>query len=323
MCLYPKLLINKKYVPTKKNNYNPPPLTDTRVKYVAVGCGNCIECKQQKAREWQIRLAEELKNDQTAHFVTLTFSNEAFLKLCEESGQKADNYIAGFAVRRFLERWRKKYKKSVKHWLITELGHNNTERLHLHGLIWQKELTNEILTNIWQYGFADAGQYVNTRTINYIIKYVTKVDLDHKDYKAQIFCSAGLGKSYINTNTIRKHIYNANNTNETYTYQDGHKGNLPIYYRNKLFDEETREQLWKEKIEKAEIYVRGIKIDISTEQGMQNYTDILADAQKFNERAGYGTDAQEWKKKEYNHTLRMINAKSKLQNTRKNGKNIT
>ena len=53
MCLYPKKIKNPKYLPNKKNNNNPPEITDERVKYVPVGCGNCMECRKQKKREWE------------------------------------------------------------------------------------------------------------------------------------------------------------------------------------------------------------------------------------------------------------------------------
>ena len=96
------------------------------------------------------------------------------------------------AVRRFLERWRKKYKKSVKHWLVTELGHQGTERIHLHGIIFTKE-TSETIQNIWKYGNIWVGTFVNTKTINYIIKYITKIDEDHKGFKSIILSSAGIG----------------------------------------------------------------------------------------------------------------------------------
>ena len=33
MCLYPKLIKNKKYLPTKKNNYNPPKMVEPRTAY--------------------------------------------------------------------------------------------------------------------------------------------------------------------------------------------------------------------------------------------------------------------------------------------------
>ena len=84
MCLYPKLIKNPKYRPNKKNNYNPPICEDERVLYVPVGCGNCIECRNQKKREWQTRMNEEIKHDNTGQFITLTFSNEEIQKLTEE-----------------------------------------------------------------------------------------------------------------------------------------------------------------------------------------------------------------------------------------------
>ena len=116
-------------------------------------------------------------------------------KLIQETGIQESNAVATIAVRRFLERWRKKYKKSVKHFLITELGHNGTERIHLHGILFTKE-KKETIQEIWKYGIIWIGQYTNEKTINYIMKYITKVDEDHKGFKAVILTSAGIGKQY-------------------------------------------------------------------------------------------------------------------------------
>ena len=138
MCLYPKMLKNRKYTITKKNGGNVPVLHDKRIEYVAVGCQNCIECRKMKAREWQVRLLEEVRHDKTGKFVTLTFSDESIAELSagiELKGYNLDNEIARKGVRRFLERWRKHNGKSIKHWLVTELGHEGTENIHLHGII--------------------------------------------------------------------------------------------------------------------------------------------------------------------------------------------
>lgn len=296
-------------MPTKKNGYRPPLLTDQRLKYVSVGCGNCIECRKQKARAWQVRLNEELKVNKYAYFVTLTFDNNELEELCKETKLKECNAVAGKAVRRFLERYRKKYKKSIRHWLITELGHENTERIHLHGLIFRNEpFPLEELQELWKYGFADNGKYVNERTINYIVKYVTKIDNDHKNFKAQVFCSAGLGKIYLQKNKVNK--FNGQYTNETYTCPNGSKINLPIYYRNKVYTEKEREQLWLQKIEKQEIYVMGIKCKIDTNKGLKQYEETLKEMQRYNKFLGYGDDTKEWQKYDYNVTLRMLNKKN-------------
>ena len=80
MCLYPKLIKNRKYIANKKNGGNIPPVTDLRVLMVPVGCGKCIECKKQKSREWSIRLQEEIRHINNGKFVTLTFSEESLVE---------------------------------------------------------------------------------------------------------------------------------------------------------------------------------------------------------------------------------------------------
>ena len=81
MCLYPRLFSNPKYRQNKKNGGVIPAIRDERVKLVPVGCGNCIECRKQKARDWQIRLLEDLKKHKNGKFITLTFSNESIKHL--------------------------------------------------------------------------------------------------------------------------------------------------------------------------------------------------------------------------------------------------
>ena len=160
MCLYPKLVNNPKYRVNKKNGGNVPPLKDGRVKFVPIGCGYCYECMKKKANEWKIRLAEDIKEHENGKFVTLTFSSEAFEELKEKVIKKAkkdvkgyalDNAIATLGVRLFLERVRKKTKKSLRHWLITELGGKGTENMHIHGIIYSD--TWDIIDEKWQYGY--------------------------------------------------------------------------------------------------------------------------------------------------------------------------
>ena len=145
MCLYPKLVKNPKYRKNKKNGGNIPTMTDNRVAFVPVGCGMCMECMKQKANNWKTRLMEDIKVHTNGHFVTMTFSEESYNKIASEikaEGYTLDNEVATLAVRRFLERRRKQHKKSVRHWLITELGQTNTERIHLHGIVFTDNPTD-------------------------------------------------------------------------------------------------------------------------------------------------------------------------------------
>lgn len=214
MCLYPRLMKNRKYTKTKKNGGNIPPVNDERVLWVPIGCQKCIECRRQRAREWQVRLQEDIKRHTNGKFVTLTFSDESLAGLEQEGeglgGYQLDNHTATMAVRRFLERWRKKYGKSVRHWLVTELGHKGTERIHLHGIIWTSE-SFDTIEKIWQYGWVWKGygkeNYVNTRTINYIVKYIIKADEKHPGYISKVLTSSGIGRGYEKEHNAKRNKY--------------------------------------------------------------------------------------------------------------------
>lgn len=244
---------------------------------------------------------EDLKIFKNAQFVTLTFSNEAYAKIATENtyyeGYYLDNWIATRAVRLFTERWRKKYKKAPRHWLVTELGEGPTEHLHIHGLIWMhdkivnpKDQTLEpkehVLQSLWQYGRTDIGEYVNERTINYITKYVTKVDPKHKHYKPVVLASKGLGADYLKSHNATLNKYKPNETKETYTTKTGHKIALPPYYKNKIYKDEEKEKLWIEKLDKCERFIMGTKVD--TSQGDTELLAALKQAKKINREMGYG-----------------------------------
>nr|WAE43529.1 MAG: replication initiator protein [Microviridae sp.] len=300
MCLYPKLIKNRKYIPNKKNNYKPPIVNDERTLYVPIGCGKCIECMKQKKRAWQVRLQEEIRENINGQFVTLTFSEESLNELSKDVTMKNenkdyDNEIATLAVRRFLERWRKKNKISVKHWLVTELGHENTQRLHIHGIIFTDN--KEDIKNIWNYGTVYIGDYVNNKTINYIVKYINKIDIVHKGYISKILTSPGMGSNYIKRSDSNKNIYQEDKTKEYYKTKDGTKINLPIYYRNKIYTEEEREKLWIQKLDKEERYVCGEKISIK--ESDNEYIDLREFYRRKNKRLGFGDDTKAWNKEEY------------------------
>ncbi len=298
MCLFPRLIENRKYIKNKKNKGVIPPLKDKRTLYVPTKCGKCIECKKQKGREWAVRLHEEIRNEKNGKFVTLTFSNESIKELSSTikglKGYNLDNEIATKGVRRFLERWRKKYKKSVRHWLVTELGQKGTENIHIHGIIWTDK--KEEIEKIWKYGHVWIGQFVNEKTINYIVKYINKTDEKHKEYESKILTSNGIGKGYIERIDSKANKYKKGKTKETYTTRQGTKLALPIYYRNKIYTEEEREELWLEKLDKEERYILGEKISIKN--GEEEYYKTLEYYKKLNKRLGYGDNEINWEKKQ-------------------------
>lgn len=319
MCLYPKLVKNPRYKPNKKNGGNVPEMRDKRIGFVPVGCGECMECMKQKANTWKMRLLEEIKYNKTkGNFVTFTFSNEAYTKLKEEvkaempgiRGYDLDNQIATKAVHRFRERWRKHTKKSPRHWIITELGSGETEHLHMHGIIWTDDTEN--IAKRWMYGFVTIGDgkgrnYVNEETIGYMTKYVTKLDELHKYYKPKILTSPGIGKDFVSSHNAGKCAYKGAETETVYITNTGHKLNLNVYWRNKIYTEEERELLWLHKLDKGEQYIGGVKIradDSATR------AKLLKQFQKLNRKLGYGSPG-DWEARKYEEERREMKQESR------------
>lgn len=318
MCLYPRIIQNKKYTKNKKNGGIIPVVSDKRVLAVPIGCGKCMECKKQKGREWQVRLTEDVKHNTNGIFVTLTFSNESIQKITSDirngiEGYELDNEIARKAVRKFLERWRKHNGKSVRHWLVTELGHEGTENIHLHGIIWTDK--REEIEKHWQYGYiwlSDKNKGVGERVVNYITKYIIKQDLNHKNYNPIILTSKGIGKDYTKRLASRLNKFDGKNTKEYYKTTTGHKMSLPIYWRNKIYSEEEREKLWLIKLDKEVRYVGGEEIDVS--KGNEEYYESLEYYRKKNEQFGFGTNEKDWNQIEYEKQRRILNYRKRLNN---------
>lgn len=313
MCLYPRLIRNRKYTVTKKNKGNVPEAKDQRVLVVPVGCGKCIECKKQKARNWQVRLTEDIRDNTNGKFITLTFDEKELQKLDNEikdlSGYDRDNEICRLAVRRFLERWRKKYKKSVRHWIVTEIGGNRTERVHMHGILWT-DVDTATIESIWKYGNIWIGDYVNAKTVNYIVKYVNKVDEKHKEYNSKIFTSKGIGANYLRRRDSERNKYKKGKTIETYKTREGLELALPIYYRNKIYSDDEKEKLWLEKLDKEERWVCGVRVDIAN--GDEEYYKLLDYKRKMNKRLGYGDDKINWELKRYEAERRWLKKQERL-----------
>lgn len=262
MCLYPKVIKNKKYLPNKKNGYNAPKCENKLFEYVTADCGRCLECRKKKMRDWKVRLMEEVRNNRDALFVTLTLNENSLKK-----GWKPKDY-----VRRFLERYRKKHGKSVKHWLVTEPGEENG-RLHFHGLIWNWD-KNTDLNNVWQYGFTYIGRFVNEKSVNYIVKYMLKPNIKHKEFRQEVFCTPGIGKGWTEK---PQGLMSKAKEEEFYRLNNGSRIALPKYYKNVMFDDDTRERLWLKKIEKGIAYVLGQPVSMDDED---TYMKMLKDARE-------------------------------------------
>lgn len=293
MCLFPRIIQNPRYKKNKKNGGNIPKAKDPRIKGVPIPCGVCIECRRAKAREWQARLTEEIREEGKAQFVTLTFDEEHYT---EETDYKKMNEFAANEIRLLIKRIVKKNRKSIRHWFITELGHEGTERLHIHGITWTN-WDQKSWEEIWGRGFVYIGEYCNEKTINYITKYITKTDLMHKEFLGRIFCSKGIGRNWTQRFEAKTRKFIPGKTNTLYKTPSGAKIQLPTYWRKKLFTEDECEKLWIEKIDKQKRYVMGN--EISTRKGYKEYISALKLAQETNKKLGFPEPDFKWSEEQY------------------------
>lgn len=322
MCIKKTLILNRKYTINKKNGGNVPVLKDPRQKYVFTPCGQCYICRKKKAREWRMRLTEDVKVNKGAKIVTLTFNTEKLRELASEikgaTGYELDNQICKLAVKRFRERWRKKYGRSIRHWLITELGHGETEHVHMHGIVWpdnryilEDTLLNEV-EKIWGYGFVGKGKrdwqtgeyinYVDARTANYFTKYVNKIDEQHKEYKQIILTSAGIGAAYIKSIKAEDNIYKGEETNQMYNVDNGGVLPLPEYFRRKIYTDEEREQLTSNMLDKKIIYIAGTQF--RSDIGDDKINLMYKAEQEKNARLGYGDGRPNYERRRIENSRR-------------------
>lgn len=294
MCLYTKYIENPKYKPNKKNSYNPPICEDRRLFYVPVKCGKCIECRQQKQRAWIVRLSEELRSGKGAGlFVTLTFNEESYKELAAIT--KNENDMCRLALYRMNENYRQKYKHTIRHWCVTELGDNG--RIHIHGIMW---CSASDIEKYWKYGYIYIGRFVNEQTILYITKYMLKYTTIDKNFEPKVLCSKGIGIHYLDRLDSKRNSYRENNTDESYILRSGKKINLPDYYKRKIYTEEEREKMWIEKQEKGYRYIMGEKVSTDNEEKVYKLMEYWRKKAKelYNERP------QEWDREKHKKALK-------------------
>lgn len=282
MCYLKKRIKNPKYLPNKKNNFQPPVCTDERKRYIEIECGECPECRKKKRREWGIRIIEEIRSSRSAVFFTGTISPERMDHLIRTYNTTDKNEIITKECRLFFERIRKRTKKSVKHWAVTEVGEEKG-RIHVHMMCFSQTLSKWNLTNLlwdaWKAGYKYYGKYCNGRTANYITKYMLKENETDKDFRPKILASKGIGAAYCDKESSKqRHAYVKKTvdtrTIETYLTDKWTEIALPRYYRNKIWDDDVKDQLFTEKLDDEIVWIGKESYSIRTREECEQIEKI-------------------------------------------------
>lgn len=213
---------------------------------LTVPCGKCIGCLSAHRQDWTFRLKQELKTATSAVFLTLTYVDE-HLPINPVSKKPE---VSKIDVQLFLKRLRKRCPKvKLRYYLVSEYG-PKTKRPHYHGIFFnlpftevgnEKKLDN-LITTSWQKGFIKVGT-VTAASIGYVTKYLITKN-DENPGVAPVFSlmsrNPAIGSNYLNN---ADKFHKQDNENKFYTVrEDGSKGRLPRYYRDKIFSDVAKER---------------------------------------------------------------------------------
>lgn len=240
------------------NCFHPTVLTDQkdRGKTVSVPCGKCLACLGKLRKEWSFRIQQELKGAASAHFITLTYSDEHNTgSLCKRD------------IQLFLKRLRKHFNivlsddlpsyytpistgqslafksPQIRYYCVGEYG-TKTFRPHYHLILFNLCTKNLelLITKTWDKGIVHVGT-VTPSSIAYVTKYVITRDEYHWEQEQKPFAlmsrRPGIGANYLAT----MRDYHKEGFKNHVTLPGGEKQKLPRYYKDKIFNKHEKAYL--------------------------------------------------------------------------------
>lgn len=176
--------------------------TDCLDDWIQIPCGQCIECRLQRSRQWANRCMLELQYHKSSYFVTLTYDNDHLPTnevINEDTGEV--NYNATLVKKDFqdfMKRLRRAYeyqgnKNKLRFFACGEYG-SETKRPHFHVIIFGLELPREdlhlykrnfngdllfnsdLISKCWKQGFSVVGD-VTWESCAYVARYIMKKHL--------------------------------------------------------------------------------------------------------------------------------------------------
>lgn len=141
-------------------NYNP--FTDFDYVPVTIPCGQCIECRKQKAREWANRILMESKYHDSNYFLTLTYDEDHVPRSVSPASGQTVLTLCPEHLTLFWKRLRKA-GFSFRYFAAGEYG-DVTFRPHYHAIVFGLDLTD-----LKEVGASPTGdKYYQSETINKI-----------------------------------------------------------------------------------------------------------------------------------------------------------
>lgn len=243
------------------------PLTLHRGAHV-VPCGKCNFCLSNKRQDWSFRLEQELHDASSARFITLTYDADTVPIVQTDQGEKftlRKEDLGRFheEIKQFQNRYINKHAKKnkwarqktngfkakwrIRYFSVGEYG-SNTQRPHYHSIMFNAmPETLEALSSgqIWGRGFVKFGN-VNTKTINYVAKYVVDRPAQLITGMIRPFCfmskNPGLGHGYLGrAKKWHKPMAGQREDYRFYRKNGQYRIRLPRYYKDRMFTTTERQ----------------------------------------------------------------------------------
>lgn len=192
---------------------------------ISVGCGKCVQCLQKRRSEWTFRLKIELRNCDSAFFITLTYDDENL---------PISGNLSKTDVQLFFKRLRKAQGagQQLRYYLVGEYGEQNM-RPHYHMIIFNLKPSIVVkVEEIWKKGMIYIGE-VSHASIHYVTKYMLQNSYI-KEGKEKPF-SLMSRRPYLGSDYVRN-MKNYHRTNTSHvTQEDGYRQPIPRIFRNKMY----------------------------------------------------------------------------------------
>ncbi len=217
--------------------------------HMYVPCGKCEACLVNRRSQWTFRLKQEMRDCQSAYFITLTYDEEN-IPLKKKNGLVLP-YVCKRDVQNFLKRLRKSiYPFKIRYYVVSEYGPKYF-RPHYHMILFDfpNELKNKLhdyLENAWNNGFIRVDP-VNDARIHYVTGYcldgsALPPDLD----KNFMLCSRrpAIGYRFLELDSVVN--YCESGCTDMYAFaQDSETFfvKIPRYYKDRMFSDDLRNRI--------------------------------------------------------------------------------
>lgn len=233
-----------------------------------------MSCLEHRQAGWIARLTDEFNSyPEGVYFVTLTYDDEHVPMKDVGNGVRLPA-ISSSDVMKFHADLRKRFQQGFfmdrtlfeagwhlspdrielpechfKYYVTAEYGPNGTRRPHYHGfysnMIEDEDLVFDLFNSVWGKGFITVEKGRSEACAAYVSKYLVNdslVPYDERLPKPRAWISKGLGKYYLD-DSVTVNWHRSAPVEHQFVMQNGRKGILPRYWRDKIYDDEMKAEI--------------------------------------------------------------------------------